>query len=66
MDPKAGPEYVVRNGKPVAVILGIEEYRQILEQLDDIEDLKALAELEHQPLELRSFEDYIAERTNDA
>jgi len=39
------PEIVLRNGKPAAVILDIEDYREMLERLEDAEDLKALAEM---------------------
>jgi prevent-host-death family protein len=34
------PEIVMRGGKPAAVILDIEEYRELLERLEDAEDLK--------------------------
>lgn len=34
------PGVIVRDGKPVAVILDIEEYREILERLEDAEDLR--------------------------
>ncbi len=36
------PEVVLRGGKPAAVILDIEEYREMLEKLEQVEDLKAL------------------------
>ena len=36
------PEVVLREGKPAAVILDIEEYRAMLEGLEQVEDLKAL------------------------
>jgi prevent-host-death family protein len=32
----AGPEYVVKNGKRTAVILPIEEYEELLQDLDDL------------------------------
>lgn len=37
-------EFVFRKGKPSAVILGIEEYGEILERLEDTESLKLLEE----------------------
>ena len=33
------PEIVTKNGKPVSVILPIEEYQQMLERLEDAEDV---------------------------
>jgi prevent-host-death family protein len=60
------PEIVVRDGKPVAVIIDIEEYRELLERLEDLEDLKALDELRREPLQLRRLEDFLAEHSPDA
>ncbi|MDL1958183.1 MAG: type II toxin-antitoxin system Phd/YefM family antitoxin [Deltaproteobacteria bacterium] len=37
---KRAPEIILRGGKPAAVILDIDEYREMLEQLEDMEDLK--------------------------
>jgi hypothetical protein len=45
------PEIVLRDGKPVSVILDIEVYQEMLEQIEAIEDLKALAEMRQKPLE---------------
>ena len=36
------PEVVYREGKPRAVILDIEEYQEMLERLEDVEDLQML------------------------
>ena len=36
------PEIVLRNGKPSAVILDIEEYEKLLERAEDAADLKRL------------------------
>jgi prevent-host-death family protein len=38
----AEPEIVVRDGKPVAVILSIDEYRELLEEVEDLEALRSL------------------------
>ena len=38
------PEIVIRDGKPAAVILDIEEYRELLSRLEDMQDLKELEE----------------------
>ena len=38
------------SGKKTHVLLPIEEYERMLEELDDIEDLKAIKELEDEPV----------------
>jgi PHD/YefM family antitoxin component YafN of YafNO toxin-antitoxin module len=53
MAPKArkkAPEIILRNGKPASVILDIEAYQEMLERLEDVEDLKMLAEMRKKPL----------------
>ncbi len=39
------PEIVLKEGKPSAVILDIDEYREMLERLEDLEDLNMLKEI---------------------
>ena len=56
---KKNPEIVLRDGKPVAVILNIEEYQEILEQLEDIEDLKVLEEMRKKPVKFRRLEEFL-------
>jgi PHD/YefM family antitoxin component YafN of YafNO toxin-antitoxin module len=53
------PEIVMRGGKPTAVILGIEEYRELLERVEDAEDLKALKAMRKRPLKFRKLEDFL-------
>jgi PHD/YefM family antitoxin component YafN of YafNO toxin-antitoxin module len=55
------PEIVMRGGKPTAVILDIEEYRALLERLEDAEDLKALNTMRKKPLKFRKLEDFLRE-----
>jgi prevent-host-death family protein len=55
------PEIIVRNGKPAAVILDIEEYREMLERLEDAEDLAALEEMRQEPLSFRKLEEFLEE-----
>jgi PHD/YefM family antitoxin component YafN of YafNO toxin-antitoxin module len=55
------PEIILRNGKPAAVILDIEKYREMLERLDDAEDLEALAEMRKRPLKFRRLEEFLRE-----
>jgi PHD/YefM family antitoxin component YafN of YafNO toxin-antitoxin module len=42
---KKPPEVILREGKPAAVILDIDEYREMLERLEDMEDLKMLEDM---------------------
>jgi PHD/YefM family antitoxin component YafN of YafNO toxin-antitoxin module len=55
------PEIVMRHGKPAAVILDIEEYRELLERLEDAEDLKLLNIMKKKPLKFRKLEDFLKE-----
>jgi PHD/YefM family antitoxin component YafN of YafNO toxin-antitoxin module len=55
------PEIVLREGKPSAVILDIDEYRQMLEHLEDLEDLNMLEEMRKRPLKFRKVEDFLKE-----
>lgn len=53
------PEIVIRGGKPTAVILGIEEYRKLLEQAEDAQDLKMLKAVRKRPLKFRKLDDFL-------
>ncbi len=55
------PEIVLREGKPTAVILDIDEYREMLERLEDFEDLKLLEEMRTRPLKFRKLEEFLEE-----
>jgi PHD/YefM family antitoxin component YafN of YafNO toxin-antitoxin module len=56
---KKTPEIVLREGKPSAVILDIDEYRRMLERLEDFEDLHRLKEMRKRPLKFRKLEDFV-------
>ena len=58
---KDGPAVVVRDGKPAAVILDIDEYRALLERLEDAEDLAELETLKHRALKYKTLEEVIEE-----
>ncbi len=49
------PEIVLREGKPSAVILDIDDYREMLERLEEIEDLNMLKEMKKRPLKFRKL-----------
>lgn len=55
------PEIILRNGKPAAVILEIDKYREMLERLEDAEDLKILMEMRKRPLRFRKLEEFLRE-----
>jgi PHD/YefM family antitoxin component YafN of YafNO toxin-antitoxin module len=60
---KRAPEVVLRGGKPAAIILDIDEYREMLERLEDMEDLKMLEDIRKKPLKFRSLDDFLTEYT---
>jgi PHD/YefM family antitoxin component YafN of YafNO toxin-antitoxin module len=58
---KKEPELILRGGKPIAVILDIDAYQEMLERLEDVEDLKMLAKLRQKPLKFKKLEDFLKE-----
>ena|SRR5690242_9122955 len=56
---KKDPEIVMRGGKPAAIILDIDEYRELLERVEDADDLKMLKQMRKRPLKLRKLEDVL-------
>jgi len=48
------PEIILRDGKPAAVIIDINEYQEILERLED---------MKRKPLKFRKLEDFLNEYT---
>ena len=52
---------VVENGEPSAVIIGIEEYRELLERLEEVEDLSLLEQMRKRPLKFRRLEEFLEE-----
>jgi PHD/YefM family antitoxin component YafN of YafNO toxin-antitoxin module len=61
---KKAPDIVFRGGKPVAVILDIDEYQELLEQLEDKHDLKMLEDMRKKPLKFRKLEDFLKEHSS--
>ena len=58
---RKAPEIVLSEGKPSAVILDIDDYREMLERLEDLEDLNTLKEMRKRPLKFRKIEDFLKE-----
>jgi PHD/YefM family antitoxin component YafN of YafNO toxin-antitoxin module len=59
------PEIVLRNGKPAAVILDIEEYQELLERLEDSEDLEMLNKMRSKQLHFRELDEFLKEFEKD-
>ncbi len=55
------PELVLRDGKPSAVILDIQEYEAMLERLEDMADLKMLKAMRRKPLKFRSLGGFLSQ-----
>lgn len=55
------PRIVYEEGRPVAVILDIDSYEDILERLEEIDDLAALREVRSRPQEFRPLNEFLAE-----
>ena len=59
------PEIVTRKGKPVSVIIPIENYEELLERAEDAGDVAWLKRARRKPLHYRPLEEYLAERTRN-
>ena len=53
---------VMRRGKPVAVILPIADYEELLERVEDAKDVAWLKRARKKPLQYRPLEEYLARR----
>lgn len=51
---------VEKGGEPMVALVGIEEYKALLERLEDLEDIRDMLERQSEPR--RPFEEYLAER----
>lgn len=56
------PEIIMRNGKPVSVILPIKEYQELLERAEDAEDVAWLKRARRKKAHYRPLEEYLAKR----
>ncbi len=52
---------VLEDGEPAAVNLPIEEYKALLERLEDSQDLVLLERMRRKPLKFKKLEDFLAE-----
>lgn len=51
----------MKNGKPSEVILKIKDYEEMLEQLEDVYDLKWLKQARKKPLSFKKLSDVLSE-----
>ena len=58
---RRSPEIVIRDGRPAAVILDIDEYQDMLERLEDVGDLEMLKEMREEPLKFRKLAEFLTE-----
>ena len=56
------PEIVTRKGKPVSVIIPINDYEELLERQEDPYDVAWLKSVRRKPLHYYPLEDYLAGR----
>jgi prevent-host-death family protein len=58
---RKSPQIILRNGKPDAVIVDIDDYKELLERLEDAEDLRELEKMRSGPLSFARLEDFLSE-----
>jgi hypothetical protein len=56
------PQVIHHKGRPVGVILGIDDYQWLIDRVEDKHDLEFLAKLRSQPREDRDLQRYLEER----
>jgi len=59
---KNKPDFIYRGNKPVAVILKINDYEKLLEDLEDADDINYLKAIREKGIETSSFDDYLSSR----
>jgi hypothetical protein len=63
---RSAPEIGLRNGKPAAVIIDIEHYRELVERAEDAEDIRALEAMRRKPIRFRKLDDFLKSYVPDA
>lgn len=56
------PQVVVKNGKPVAVLLDIDDYESLLELAEQKDDMKAIRAMKKRDWQTTSFDEYLQKR----
>ncbi len=55
---RKSPEIILRDCGPAAVILPIEEHREMVERLEEMEDLRTLKRMRKKPLRFRRMVEF--------
>jgi len=55
------PQFIIKQGRLTGVIIDLEDYRKLLERLEDVEDLAELRKIREKPLKIRPFEEFLKE-----
>ncbi len=58
---KTKPQVVMKNGRPDAVIIDLNDYERILERLEEKEDIEDLEKIRAGGAKFRKFDDFLAE-----
>ncbi len=58
---KTKPQVIMKDGKTSAAIIDIKDYCELLERLEDKEDLAGLDKIRMGGIQVRKFEDFLAE-----
>ena len=58
----AEPQIVTSKGKPVSVIIPIEDYQELLERAEDAADIEWLRRARRKPMHYRPFAKYLAKK----
>ena len=53
------PRFIIKNGKPDAVILPIKEYQKVLERMEEREDVAELKKIKRSKTHFRALEEYL-------
>ena len=62
---KKHPQLVYEENTPVAVIIEINEYREMLDRLEDKEDLEMINTMKKKDLQFRKLDDFLSEYVPD-
>jgi prevent-host-death family protein len=60
------PQVVVKNGKPVAVIVSIDDYEALLEAAEQASDLRAIRAMKKSDWDTVSFDEYLRSKRRRA
>ena len=58
------PQFIIKKGRAVSVIIDIRDFQELLERLEDAEDLEELKRLRDGKLDFRPLDDFLEELKN--